>query len=168
MHRLRAIDDRGRTSVSHLIIAATRAARKARSVGRQGVEAVAKNFVMTTLARASRGEKTHVPIDQWGTPTWSNALAAAVHQHVAVETRGILHLSGADCLDRFAFARLIATVFGFDVGLIEGRPTAELNQRAGRPLHGGLTSRRSDSLGSARHGLERMRDALGPRWAAHA
>ncbi len=132
-----------------------------------GVESAGKNFVMATLARARRGEPTRVPIDQWGTPTWSNDMAAAVRRHINQGTRGILHLSGADYLDRFAFGRLIADVFGFDPDLVESRTTAELNQRAPRPLRGGLKSRRVAALCSARHGLERMRDLLGSPWAKH-
>jgi dTDP-4-dehydrorhamnose reductase len=70
-------------------------------------------------------------------------------------------------LDRFAFARLVAEVFGLDGGWLAPVPTARLGQRAPRPLRGGLSVERAlrvlaAPLRSAREGLETMRDVIAP------
>ena len=70
-------------------------------------------------------------------------------------------------LDRYAFARLVAEVFGLDGRWLVPVPTARLGQRAPRPLRGGLRVERAlrvlaTPLRAAREGLETMRDVIAP------
>ena len=58
---------------------------------------------------------------------------------------GLIHVVGPEVMDRVAFARAIASAFGFDPSRIESRRTAELGQGAPRPLKGGLLTKRLDA-----------------------
>lgn len=95
-----------------------------------------KNFVLRLVHRLSALEPVTVPDDQVSTPTWSDELASGA---VAVAGQGgVWHVAGPDLLSRLDLARLVATGFGLDAGLIEGVPTTRLDQAAARPLRGGL------------------------------
>ncbi len=136
-----------------------------RVCGVYGFEAQGKNFVMALLARAQRREPMNVPSDQWGTPTYADNLAAAVRELADSTPRGIYHLVGPTCLDRVSFARLACDVFGLDAGFLRPRTTAELGQRAPRPLRGGLDAAKARAvlttpLLEPRRGLELMKQRL--------
>lgn len=136
-----------------------------RLCGVYGFEPQGKNFVMGLLARGQRGETMNVPSDQWGTPTAADNLAAAVKELALSPLRGIYHVAGPECLDRVSFARLACEVLGLDPGFLRLRTTAELAQRAPRPLRGGLDTAKARAalttgLLGPRRGLELMRERL--------
>lgn len=120
-----------------------------------------KNFVVRLVARLRSGERATIPNDQLSTPTWSDDLARG---SVAVARRGgIWHVAGPEMLARDEFARVIASVFGVDPGLIQPVSTAELKQAARRPMRAGLhTDKLRRETGVAllpvRTALERFRD----------
>jgi dTDP-4-dehydrorhamnose reductase len=136
-----------------------------RVCGVYGFERQAKNFVMGLLTRAQRGEPMNVPSDQWANPTYADNLAAVVSELARSPHRGVYHVAGPEYLDRFSFARLVCGVFGVDAGFLRPRCTADLGQRARRPLRGGLDTTKVRSviatplLGPQR-GLELMRERL--------
>ena len=106
-----------------------------------------------------------VPSDQWGTPTYADNLAVAVKELALSTHCGIYHVAGPGCLDRTSFARLACEVFGLDPGFLRPRTTAELNQRAPRPLRGGLDAAKARAvlatpLLAPRRGLELTKDRL--------
>jgi dTDP-4-dehydrorhamnose reductase len=136
-----------------------------RVCGVYGFERRGKNFVMGLLAKGRRGEPMNVPSDQWGTPTYADNLAAAVRELALSGCRGIYHVVGPECMDRMRFARLACEVFGLDPGFLRARTTAELNQRAPRPLRGGLQTAKvrailKTDLVGPRRGLELMQRRL--------
>lgn len=136
-----------------------------RVCGVYGFERQGKNFVMGLLARAQKGEPMNVPSDQWGNPTYADNLAAAVRELALSSHRGVYHVVGPDHLDRISFARLACSVFGLDPGFLRPRTTAELGQRARRPLRGGLDTAKARAvlatpLLAPRQGLELMRERL--------
>ncbi len=96
------------------------------------------NFVMQLLKRLSQGEKMRVPADQWATPTYAPDLALALKELVDVGARGIIHAAGPDFISRLDFAKTAARILNLDETLIEGFSTADLNQKARRPLKAGL------------------------------
>ena len=51
-----------------------------------------------------------------------------------VVEQGVWNVSGAETLDRGAFARLVAANFGLDQALVQPKTTAEMAQKAKRPL----------------------------------
>ncbi len=155
-HKLEAERVIASVVANHLIV---------RVCGVYGFETQGKNFVMALLARAQRGEPMNVPSDQWGTPTYAENLAAAVRELAESPHRGIYHVVGPTYLDRVSFARLACEVFGLEPGFLQPRTTAELGQRAPRPLRGGLDAAKARGVLRAplmepRRGLELMKQRL--------
>jgi dTDP-4-dehydrorhamnose reductase len=156
---------RHKLEAERLIAATLRDYLIVRVCGVYGFERQEKNFVMALLARARRGEPMNVPSDQWGTPTYADNLAAALKELALSGHRGVYHVVGPECLDRVSFARLVCDVFGIDAVFLRPRATAELGQRAPRPLRGGLQAAKArgvltTELVSPRRGLELMQRRL--------
>ena len=136
-----------------------------RVCGVYGFERQGKNFIMALLARGGRGEPMNVPSDQWGNPTYAENLATAVREVACSAQRGVLHLVGPDYLDRMSFARLACSIFELDPSFLRPRSTAELGQRAPRPLRGGLDASKARGLLNTellgpRQGLALMKQRL--------
>lgn len=130
-----------------------------------GPEPQGKNFVYQLLRRLRAGERMRVPADQVSSPTYNADLAAASVELAERDLVGLVHVAGASILDRFAFARLACEVFGLDGRLLEPVATADLHQRARRPLCAGLRIDRARELLAtplrpASEGLRAMRRAL--------
>jgi len=136
-----------------------------RVCGVYGFEPRGKNFVMGLLAKGQRGEPMNVPADQWGNPTYADNLAVAVQELSWSTHRGVYHVVGPENCDRISFARLACDVFELDPRFLQPRTTAELAQRAPRPLRGGLETAKvrallATELVAPRRGLELMKDRL--------
>jgi dTDP-4-dehydrorhamnose reductase len=156
---------RHKLEAERLIAATLRDYLIVRVCGVYGFERQGKNFVMGLAAKGRRGEPMNVPSDQWGTPTYGDNLAAAVKELGFSAHRGLYHVVGPECMDRVSFARLACDVFGLDPGFLRPRTTAELAQRAPRPLRGGLQTAKvravlTTELVAPRRGLELMRQRL--------
>jgi dTDP-4-dehydrorhamnose reductase len=130
-----------------------------------GPERQEKNFAYQ-LIRACRGGQGFRPaVDQRASPSYNEDVATATIECCEREQRGIWHLAGADVLDRMAFARLVCRVFDLDGSRLTPATTAELKQKAGRPLDGGLRITKAQAqlrtpLRGAEAGLRAMREAL--------
>lgn len=103
-----------------------------------GWEAVGKNFIARLLHKLSQGQKVKVPSDQIGTPTYNRNFSRALIELASKEEQGVFHISGSTSTDRYAFAVRAAQVFGLDSRLIHAVSTADLKQKARRPLKAGL------------------------------
>ncbi len=130
-----------------------------------GPEPQGKNFVLRLLRAARAGERVRVPVDQRSSPTYNPDLAAAVVALARRGATGIVHVAGPEVLDRHAFARLACEVFGLDPACLVPVATAELGQRAPRPLSAGLRTDRvralvSTRLSGPREGLAALRASL--------
>ena len=130
-----------------------------------GPERQEKNFVYQ-LIRACRGGQGFRPaVDQRASPSHNEDVATATVECCEREERGIWHLAGADTLDRMTFSRLVCQVFDLDGSRLTPATTAELKQKAGRPLDGGLDVGKAQRLlktplRGAAAGLRAMRAAL--------
>jgi dTDP-4-dehydrorhamnose reductase len=131
-----------------------------------GQDAQQKNFVYQLLKLGRGGSRMKVPADQRSSPTYVEDLAAASVALVDKRAHGVLHVAGAEVIDRYEFAREACRVFGLDPGFLDPVTTASLGQKAARPLAAGLRVDRVTGLGIAmrgpRAGLEAMREALAP------
>jgi dTDP-4-dehydrorhamnose reductase len=130
-----------------------------------GPEPQGKNFVYQLLRRLRAGERMRVPADQVSSPTYNVDLAAASVELAERDLGGVWHVVGDGVLDRYAFARLACDVFALDATRLDPVTTAELNQRARRPLRAGLRIERARALLSTPlrapdDGLRAMRAAL--------
>ena len=130
-----------------------------------GPERQEKNFAYQ-LIRACRAGQTYRPaVDQRASPTYNRDLAAASVEMAERGLTGLYHVAGAETLDRHAFALLVADVFGLDRSRLLAVKTAELGQKAARPLDGGLRVAKAQAvlatqLRPAEAGLRAMREAL--------
>ncbi len=102
-----------------------------------------QDFVMWLISRFALGsvspEKPLTIVDdQYSNPTLIDDIGVVVDKILRTRKTGLYHLGGADYLNRFEFAKIIAKVYGFDESLILPMKTEELNQPAPRPLMGGL------------------------------
>lgn len=122
-----------------------------------GPERQGKNFVYQLLRKVGKGERMAVPEDQWATPSYGPDVARATLELVEQGARGVWHVCGPDFIDRAAFARLACRVFDLDPSMIDAKTTAELKQKAARPLRGGL---KTDKLRAAGISLRGTEDAL--------
>src|SRR2546422_759424 len=130
-----------------------------------GPEPQGKNFVYQLLRRAQTGDRLTVPTDQRSSPTYNADLAAASVELAERGVAGVFHLAGPVILDRHAFALTACEVFGLDPSFLVPATTAELGQRAARPLNAGLKSERVRALletvlRGPKEGLAAMRTAL--------
>lgn len=130
-----------------------------------GPEPQGKNFVYQLLKNLREGKTMKVPDDQISSPTYNRDLARASVDLVERDLNGIWNVAGSACMDRCAFARLAARTFGLNPLLIEAVKTADLKQKARRPLDAGLSvGKLVKTLGwspaTPEEGLRRMADAL--------
>ena len=102
---------------------------------------------------------------QRASPTYNRDLAAASVELAERGLTGLYHVAGSAVLDRYAFALLVAQVFGLDTSHLIAVKTDELRQKAGRPLAGGLSVTKAQAvlatpLRPPAEGLRAMRAAL--------
>jgi dTDP-4-dehydrorhamnose reductase len=126
-----------------------------------------KNFAMQLIERLGRGERMRVPADQVSSPTWAPWLGEAIAT-VAGTARGVLNVAGPEVLDRLAFARRVAAASGLDAALLDPIATAELGQKARRPLRAGLRIDRLRALGVTPPTLDAALTALATARRAQA
>lgn len=117
-----------------------------------------QNFVMQLFRRLARGLQMRVPADQWSTPTHTADLARAIRHLVARDERGVFHVAGPDFVNRYEFALAAADAFGLDRNLIASVETAQLGQRARRPMKAGLRTEKLLATGCPR--MRPPREAL--------
>jgi dTDP-4-dehydrorhamnose reductase len=130
-----------------------------------GPERQEKNFAYQVIRACRSGQPFRPAVDQRASPSYNEDVAAATVECCERELRGVWHLAGADTLDRMAFARLVCRVFDLDGSHLRPATTAELKQKAARPLDGGLRITKARAqlatrLRGAEDGLRAMRTAL--------
>ncbi|HTB23251.1 MAG TPA: SDR family oxidoreductase [bacterium] len=127
-----------------------------------GPEPQGKNFIYQLRARLGAGQAMTLPSDQATSATYNRDLARASLDLVERGEHGVFNAAGPEVIDRYAFGLLAAEVFGLDPGLLKAARTAELAQKAKRPLDAGLRidkllSRLGWTPSGPRGGLERMK-----------
>jgi len=125
-----------------------------------------KNFVVRLVAQLREHKTVTVPTDQVATPTYSDDLAAATYRIALSRGTGVWHVGGPEMLSRLDLARAVADEFGLDASTVRGVRTAELGQRAARPLTGGLRNERyqrefwKEPVRPVREALREMKAAM--------
>jgi dTDP-4-dehydrorhamnose reductase len=130
-----------------------------------GPEPQGKNFVYQLIKNLKAGAPMKVPDDQISSPTYNADLARASVDLVERGLNGIWNVAGNSVMDRCSFAKLAARTFQLDAKLIEGVKTADLKQKARRPLDAGLSIEKlSKALGwtpsGPEEGLRRMAQSI--------
>jgi len=117
------------------------------------------NLFMQILDRAQKGEPITQPDDQWVNPTQAVNLAQALGELLETGQTGVFNLAGTTRLTRDEFARRIVARLGFDPAGVRGVPTAELRQKAPRPLNSGLKTDKAQAV-LKQHPLWNLEEAL--------
>lgn len=130
-----------------------------------GPERQEKNSAYQLIRACRSGTGFRPAVDQRVSPSYNADVAAATVECCERELHGTWHLAGADVLDRMAYARLVCRVFELDASCLTPTTTAQLAQKAARPLNGGLRIAKAQAhlrtpLRGAEAGLRAMRAAL--------
>ncbi len=99
---------------------------------------VRPNFVTWLISALKNKQQLTIVTDQIGSPTLADDLAAAILKIIELNKWDTFHVSGSEIIDRYRFALKIAEIFGLDESLVSPITTAELKQKAPRPLNSGL------------------------------
>lgn len=130
-----------------------------------GWDRSSKNFAMQLYQRLRAGTPMRVPEDQVGNPTLVDYLAEASVRLVQQGARGIVNVVGKDLISRSEFGKTLARLFGMDPEMVIPVATASLNQRARRPLRGGLkVDKLARLLGTEAMPLEEALKRLRRQW----
>jgi dTDP-4-dehydrorhamnose reductase len=97
------------------------------------------NFALWVIMQLKAGKSISVVTDQIGNPTFVDDLAEALFRLIQLEEYGIFHIAGSEVCSRYDFACKIADVFELNKALIQPVSTAELNQKAPRPMNSAFT-----------------------------
>jgi dTDP-4-dehydrorhamnose reductase len=116
------------------------------------------NFVSWLIGELRAGRRVKIVNDQYNTPTLADDLAAALLLLLRSGGEGFFHIAGPDLVSRHEWARQIADYYRLDAGLIDMFATADLRQRAQRPLRSGLRTMRADELAGVT--MRGVRDGL--------
>ena len=130
-----------------------------------GPERQQKNHVYQLIRAGREGRAFKLAADQRVSPSYNPDVAAASIELVERGLTGTYHVAGAATMDRYAFALLVAEVFGLDRSLLHPVKTSDLAAKAGRPLDGGLVVEKAQAvlrtrLRPAVEGLRAMRAAM--------
>ncbi len=103
-----------------------------------GPDPQGKNFLYTLRRVINAGNTMRVPTDQLATPVYNEDLAAASIALVQGGHTGIFHLAGPEFLSRYDFSLQACEILSLPTAQVQPLTTPELNQKAARPLLGGL------------------------------
>lgn len=105
------------------------------------------DFVSWVIDKIKNGIPLKIVSDQYSNPTLTDDIAIAILKIIEKDIFGILNVGGSQYCNRFEFANMICDVFELDSSLLSPTTTATLNQKANRPLRGGLDIRKLNGLG---------------------
>ena len=120
------------------ILAAHPTALVLRTTTVYGPDPQGKNFLYTLRRVINAGNTMRVPTDQLATPVYNEDLATASIALVTAGHTGIFHLAGPEFLSRYDFSLQACDILGLPTAQVQPLTTPELNQKAARPLLGGL------------------------------
>ncbi len=148
------------------VMAACRRAIVIRTSVVYGPEGQEKNFVYQLIRACRAGQSFRPAVDQRASPSYNPDVAAASVELAERELLGLWHVAGPETLDRYAFALLVCREFALDGSKLTPVKTAELKQKAARPLDGGLDVRKAQAalrapLRGPTEGLAAMHRGIG-------
>ena len=108
-----------------------------------------RNFAMQVWENLQAGKVMRVPHDQVCNPTIAEYLAEVSVRLFQMDVEGVFNVVGKDRMSRAEFAKILAKAMALDPNLILPISSAELGQKAPRPLQGGLkTDKLKNTLGT--------------------
>ncbi len=100
------------------------------------------NFISRIINQVEEGKEwsMNLPSDQYATPTNAMDIARAIYVLVRDYKGGIYNIASTDFVNRVQLANRVLSYFPEHKCTVIPTPTSELNQKAKRPLVGGLLS----------------------------
>ncbi|HNW60460.1 MAG TPA: NAD(P)-dependent oxidoreductase [bacterium] len=96
--------------------------------------------------RLRQGMPVPLYTDQYRSPIWVENLAEALLELAGSEISGLLHLGGANRIDRFSFAQQLCRSAGYDPALLQPTSMHAAVSDAPRPVDVSLDSRKAGML----------------------
>jgi len=96
------------------------------------------NFAMWLTQKLGKGEPVNIVTDQYSSPTLSDSLAETLIKVCEQDTTGLYHVAGKTRLNRYAFAKKLAEMMGYDQSLVNPIDSSNLKQVAKRPMDSSL------------------------------
>lgn len=123
------------------------------------------DFVQWVIKCHEANKTMNIVNDQLSNPTLTDDLALSVKRIIEKKRYGLYHIGGNSYCNRYEFALEIANIFHLDESLISPIQTHSLNQKAKRPLRGGLINLKAHTdLGiqysTIQEGLVRLRHQM--------
>lgn len=123
------------------------------------------DFVQWVIKCHEANKTMNIVNDQLSNPTLTDDLALSVKRIIEKKRCGLYHIGGNSYCNRYEFALEIANIFHLDESLIAPIQTHSLNQKAKRPLRGGLINLKAHTdLGiqysTIQEGLVRLRHQM--------
>lgn len=133
------------TNLKHFIII--------RTTGVFGPETQEKNFVIRLVKNLRKDNKAIVSMDELGTPTYAPDLAEAIMKirknigdSYRTHTSHVINIAGPKSVTRYQFACDVAKAFDCNLDLLVPVHSEEIDRSAKRPLKGGLSTNKLDSI----------------------
>ncbi|TAK57904.1 MAG: dTDP-4-dehydrorhamnose reductase [Bacteroidetes bacterium] len=98
------------------------------------------NFPLRVIEALDAGEQVKAPDDQFSNPTLANDVAYGALRILETKKSGIYNIAGPTWLNRYEFAQLIATEFGYDKKKIVPVKMSSHKLLAPRPLKSGFVT----------------------------
>jgi len=104
------------------------------------------NFVARLLEKLKNRESLKIVDDQYGNPTLTRNVVENIEVFLDQNLSGTYHISGTEMINRFAYARKIAEIFGYDPNLILKAKSNDFKTAAKRPLYGGMNTAKAKKI----------------------
>ncbi len=104
------------------------------------------NFALWLLDKLGRKEQVNIVTDQWNSPTLNTNMAEMILEIVERKLEGIIHVSGATRINRYEFAKLLASTFELDSNLVTPVTSADFSWPARRPKDSSLSTKKASGL----------------------
>ncbi|MBI2061486.1 MAG: lipopolysaccharide biosynthesis protein RfbH [Nitrospirae bacterium] len=111
-----------------------------------GWNRLSRNFAMQIWEVLPTGKPMRVPSDEWCNPTLAEYLAEVTVRLVQRGAGGIFNVVGKDRMTRSDLGKQLAKSMSLDPDRVLPTPTAAMGPRATRPLQGGLTTGKLETL----------------------
>ncbi len=104
------------------------------------------NFALWLLDSLRRKEQVNIVTDQWNSPTLNTHMAEMILEIMERKLEGIIHVSGATRINRYDFAKLLASAFELDSNLVTPVTSADFSWPARRPKDSSLSTKKASRL----------------------
>jgi dTDP-4-dehydrorhamnose reductase len=100
------------------------------------------NFGTWLVEEVARGRSVRIIDDQVASPTMAGDLAGAILALLRKKATGLYHTAGASPVTRYEFSKRLVQRLSLDTRLVQPVRTADLKQKARRPVNSSLNSDR--------------------------